>query len=335
MRGVPFLVAASLTAVSAAIVAAEDTPPAVPAKPGPPPEGLLLEARVAGRATIQPGESPEVALFLRNRSKDRTIPVVLPGDGSESGWREPHVHWTATQVLPDGTERPIEPQPLFRCGMFDPDWQKDVVKLAAGESRELRDWMPSLATMFDFQEKGRVRLTAHYVYRAGAAAKGNPIAEAAPSKGTGAMGDTPAFEMTATPVEITVERPLDVVASVKGKVRAGRAFALADVLSARVVNRDGRAVVLRPAEWSVSFEIDPRALPPQYEDVKDLAADPAEIALAADASADVYGPAARFPRQVARVTFAKAGTARVAVRLVAAGTGPRIRSAWVDLVVEE
>jgi hypothetical protein len=338
-RPIPLLATAAAVALTAGLVLAGDEPRPAEQKPGPPPAGLVLEAKVTGHAEIQPGEGPDVTLFLRNESKDRSIPVVLPGDGSESGWREPHVFWTAAQVLPDGKERAIDPMPFGRCGNYDPEWAKDVVTLAAGDSRELRDWMPLLRMIFDFQEAGKVRLVAHYVWRAGAASKGNPIADAAGKQDPGAMRDTPPFELLSKPVEITVARPLDVVAEVKGKVRAGKAFAVEDVIAAKVVNRSGKAATFRPKEWTAYSEIDVRVVPAQWTDVKDVAAPEASIALAPDGAAAVFGAGACVPRQTMMLTFAKPGTARVAVRLVAgsagAPTGPRIRSAWVDLVVEE
>src|SRR6185436_6249645 len=90
---------------------------------------LVLEARLQGPGTFEPGQPIPLDLSVRNRSAGRKHRVVKPGDGSEAGWREPHVFFTAEKERRPGEWKPLERFGLPRCGVFDRDWEKDVMDL--------------------------------------------------------------------------------------------------------------------------------------------------------------------------------------------------------------
>src|SRR4051794_23181515 len=64
---------------------------------------LKLVAQLRSKRTVDDGTDPYIELTLVNISKTFNYPVVKPGDGSEAGWRDPHVFFTAEQRLPNGT----------------------------------------------------------------------------------------------------------------------------------------------------------------------------------------------------------------------------------------
>lgn len=160
------------------------------------PKDLALTLKLTGPARIKPTESPGLGIRLVNRSKSTAHRVVLPNDGSESGWREPHVFLGATS----GGRR-IEERPIGRCGLYAENWHRDVVVLAPGQSLDLTSRYLSARVTLALPAKGKVKLVAHYVYRAG------KKLDARATKGTGPMGKTPAFELVSKPVEIELVAP--------------------------------------------------------------------------------------------------------------------------------
>jgi hypothetical protein len=75
------------------------------------------------------------ALTLTNNSKT-PVRLVVPGDGSQVGWRTPIITWRATVG-----DRAVEPLEAGRCGMMNAIQSDEVFALAPGESRTLRDWL--------------------------------------------------------------------------------------------------------------------------------------------------------------------------------------------------
>lgn len=139
---------------------------------------------------------------LANRSPDTVHRIVAPGDGSDAGWREPHVFqrgWTRD----GGSWRELKPRPVERCGMYDHCWQRSVRFLHPNEELVLfRGGGPA----FDFPP-GPARVTMCYRYSAGRAGKG-PGAK--PVEPTGLMRDLPAFDLESEPLEFTAGGPVSV-----------------------------------------------------------------------------------------------------------------------------
>jgi hypothetical protein len=160
------------------------------------PKELALVLKLTGPARIKPAENPKLEIRLVNRSKRSAHRVVLPNDGSESGWREPHVYLTATSG-----GRAVKGRPIGRCGMFAVDWHRDVVVLAPGQSVDLTSrYLPARMTLA-LPAKGKVKLVAHYDYGAGKEVNTRSV------RGTGSMGKTPAFDLVSKPIEIEMAGP--------------------------------------------------------------------------------------------------------------------------------
>ena len=68
---------------------------------------------------IESGENPWFEMSLVNGSRRYAYPVVEPGDGSEVGWRQPHIYFTATLTAPDGATTAVPAARYGRCGLFD------------------------------------------------------------------------------------------------------------------------------------------------------------------------------------------------------------------------
>lgn len=111
-------------------VAAHDVSPATPPAP------CTLKARLRD-AGVKP-DGRRFALTLRNEGAT-PVKVVLPGDGSEVGWRTPVVTWSAT--TPKG--KPVTPKEVMRCGMMNRIEASEIVTLAPGASHVIDHWLSS------------------------------------------------------------------------------------------------------------------------------------------------------------------------------------------------
>lgn len=330
------LAAAAIFAWTAVgVVRAEDMPPetkapAKPSEPGPPPAGLALRAEAAA-ATVLPGAPLYVKVVLANESK-QAIHVVRPGDGSDAGWREPLVTWTAHSVGDDGTETPIEPTPMLRCGNFAADWTNDVVSLAAGATLDISDAFGWPTNRFDLQAAGRVRLRAEYEYRGGEWTRGGKVkADGTPE--TGAMGSTAPFRVVSNPVDLEVKRPIDVVLKVRRAAKRGVAHRTEDLVEVSAVGADGASVTLKPGEWVLTFEQVPSTA--GADGWEETWKDPAKDAVAEGTSISLQGARSPVRRVSYAWTFAQAGEFRVVARLSETREfGARIRSAVAVVQVE-
>lgn len=161
-------------------------------------DGLVLEIR-APSAEVAEGDIFDLTVVLRN---DGRAPrwVVRPGDGSEKGWREPHVWFTADRLSPEGVWEALPRQETGRCGFYDPDWEKDALALAPGERLEMKDWLLDPHYVYRFAP-GRYRVRAHYAYQGGAVKGHLPSPPA-----RRVMRDVPPFEVVSAPFEVTVTR---------------------------------------------------------------------------------------------------------------------------------
>src|SRR5262245_3541937 len=158
-----------------------------------PARDLQLVAELKWGETLRPGTDPWVELTLVNTSQTITYPVVRPGDGSEVGWRDPHVFFTAELLGPDDRWTPVPKADSFICGSFAWDWPKDVIDLKPGEKLEVNRSGPHL----EFQKPGKVHLVGHYAYRATSGKRGEPR----PEDQRGRMKGVPLFHVVSNPVE--------------------------------------------------------------------------------------------------------------------------------------
>ncbi|MCY2929443.1 MAG: HEAT repeat domain-containing protein [Planctomycetota bacterium] len=214
------------------------TPPSGAAGDG---EGLRLQAVLAAGAPVEflPGQAIPFEVQLVNASRTREHTVVKPGDGSESGWREPYVYYTAERFAAEGRWTPLAPAPTGRCGLFDSQWQKDVVTLKPGESLAIKEWLQRPSSVFEFQQAGRYRIRVHYAYRGGQAHKG---AASRPAEDLGGMKGVEPFEVVSDPTEIVVQRPLNVTLKVRGNLVANQPARLSDLLAIAVSNDSDKPI---------------------------------------------------------------------------------------------
>jgi hypothetical protein len=158
-----------------------------------------LELKLSGPRTLKAGEHPQLSAQLKNVSRSRAHHIVLPSDGSDAGWRDPVISFTAFIDEGDGCWKPLERAQVFRCGLFDVDWEDYVVKLAAGSKRVIDPlWgFPS------FQwRKGTVKLFLHYAWTGGAASKG--ATQSVDPSSLGAMAREKPYELVSNAIELEV-----------------------------------------------------------------------------------------------------------------------------------
>lgn len=194
---------------------------------------LRLQVELAEPKTLLVG-SPRwmAATTLINTSKTASHRVVKPGDGSEVGWREPYIYWTATIDRGDGKPMPVPQIRYRRCGLFAWDWPKDVILLKPGDKLELSTW-----PMLEFQQTGRVSLQAHYAYRGGKLG----WSDSEPEK-LGLMATVPPFEIISAPLVFDVVRPLDVRVKVKRSLIVDVETHLSDLLEITLVNQSSKPI---------------------------------------------------------------------------------------------
>ena len=285
---------------------------------------LQLRVKRLGARVVGPQEPIKLQIELVNRSRTRSHHVVKPGDGSEMGWREPRVYYTAEVREADGSWTELPRRTMARCGLFDPDWRKDVVELEPGRSIPIKDWLPPPERAVELQRPGEVRLFVHYRYSQGRAAKGGPPKV---TPGTGRMGDTPGFHLVSSPVTIRVVRPLDLVLkAIKPRLAAGWSHRLSKILTVTVTNRSKKPVAVTSGADELRFELEGNhGRAPRI----DTSSKPAPISLRPGQTASLLG-AGRLDGQW---SYPEAGKLRV--RVVYTPSSPaahgEIASGWVEL----
>jgi hypothetical protein len=100
---------------------------------------LLIAAK---GASLTLGQQPQITATITNKG---SVPVtlVLPGDGSESGWRTPLVGFSSIKIDKDKPKHPAT-VPLYRggwCGNVNALKSNEVFTLAPGKSKDLSDWL--------------------------------------------------------------------------------------------------------------------------------------------------------------------------------------------------
>jgi hypothetical protein len=157
---------------------------------------LVLEVTRKNNEGYDDNRDPRFQVWLVNRSKTTSYPIVLSNDGSESGWREPTIGWTA-EMKTSGTWQAVPKVRVLRCGLYAQDWTTDVKTIAPGERIEL-PWF-ALWGMGEVGDATHVRFVAHYAYGEHARDKSKvpPILHAMPE-----------YAIASTPFEIEVKRPL-------------------------------------------------------------------------------------------------------------------------------
>jgi hypothetical protein len=305
-----------LVILAAGCAAGEDAPTA-----NRPSHGLTLRVRMLSPRLVMAGHVPTFEVTLANDSTTESFRVVKPGDGSELGWREPHVHWTGTIDRGDGRPVPLPVPNLGRCKLFDTDWDKDFLRLDPGDELTL-DYEPLL----DFQMAGTVRLQARYDYDAGHG----------PNSRTGwkppyplNMGGVEPFSVVSETVEFEIYRPLDLTFRAKSAAKVGRASKLDDLFELRLVNRSGKPFGFEAGSGGlIVFEVD-REFHGSKPDWFDC---PEKV----EEAGPLRPGAARSLLNGKEWTPDESGTARMRAALIAVRNESQfvLKSDWIDVRIE-
>jgi len=209
---------------------------------------LVLTLRRKSTEPFEVSRDPKFEVVLANRSHETAYPIVLSNDGSESGWREPHVWYTVERKLPSGTWEAAPTLPAARCGLYARDWEKDVQTLGPGASIVL-PWF-TFYQHWDMEEATHVRVVAHYAY--GDHAK--DLRKVPP-----ALHAIPAYELASQPMELPIHAPVALELRLKGKLpgSAGEE-ALAPLVDVVAVNHSKTAQPIATADsgGSLSLEVE-------------------------------------------------------------------------------
>jgi hypothetical protein len=157
------------------------------ADPNPPADvRATLDLKVAA-PVIRVGETPKISVELTNKGT-APITIVLPGDGSECGWRTPILTWTPAIKMGG------------RCGNINPLQSNEVVTLLPGKSVVLGAWVaaPALAT------PGKHKLTLTYENKPGLAWKGLALGKHDPAAMAKVKASTP-LKVVSNTVEVEVQ----------------------------------------------------------------------------------------------------------------------------------
>lgn len=135
-----------------------------------------LDLHIAARETsLTLGEQPSIRATITNRGS-APVTLVLPGDGSESGWRTPLVGFSSINVGRGGKPRHPTEVPLYhggRCGNINSLKSDEVFSLAPGESKALGDWIGSP----QLTEPGTYRVVFYYANDPGLKWQGIPLGQ--------------------------------------------------------------------------------------------------------------------------------------------------------------
>jgi hypothetical protein len=205
---------------------------------------LTLTLRQPKAAPLEREQDPHLEVVLANRSTDRTYPVVLSSDGSEAGWREPHVWYTVERRVAGGRWEAAPQEPLLRCGNYDEDWAKDLVQLAPGKELTL-PWF-RFYDQWDLDGASALRVVAHYAY--GDHAK--DVRKVPP-----ALHTMPAYALASNALELPLDEPLVLELRVKGPLpSAGQPFGSSVEVIA--VNRSDHALPFATTDTGATLSLD-------------------------------------------------------------------------------
>ena len=122
---------------------------------------LELVATLTSPAKFECGLKPEFKLQVANRSKTGTHRIIKPGDGSEVGWRSPHVYATAERLNEKNEWVSFKSVVDYgRCGNYDTTLVP--LDLKPDEKFEIKDWIPSTCINHEFNKAGKYRVRWHY-----------------------------------------------------------------------------------------------------------------------------------------------------------------------------
>ena len=229
---------------------------------------------VAERLTpeeMKAGRTVKFGLSIKNRSVSHSCRLFVPGDGSQVGWRPPHVYATVEYQNRRGQWETVEPfQTYARCGMFDWEWRDDFVELEPGQSFKIKDWVSSDCSGQLFSRPGNYRIQWHYDFNPTKFGKGHAATEPSEKDLQQNVNELKAFKLTSKPQLIKVAGVLKLsakflrqVQSTPSKTNGYVNYDLASLLRIHAVNISGDELKLTPpsvhGDSRVYLEIRPEA----------------------------------------------------------------------------
>jgi hypothetical protein len=178
----------ALAVVAGCIAAVDEPEPRESGETAAKEHALRIDLRVKN-PVIKPGADPEIQAFLVNDGNQAET-VVLPGDGSDCGWRTPVVCW-----------QPERSGVVGRCGNINSLKPAEVVQLEPGKRIELDGWLgrPSLA------EVGKHRVSVELDHQPNLEWRGLPLGQHDAAAMARIRASRP-FKATSNVVEIEVRR---------------------------------------------------------------------------------------------------------------------------------
>jgi hypothetical protein len=132
-----------------------------------------LDLRLTAKeASVILGQQPQITATITNKG-DAPVTLVLPGDGSESGWRTPLVGFSSVKVAKDKPKHPAT-VPLYRggrCGNVNALKGSEVFTLGPEKSQDLQEWIGSP----QFTEPGSYSVVFYYSNDPGLKWRGVPL----------------------------------------------------------------------------------------------------------------------------------------------------------------
>lgn len=122
---------------------------------------------------LRMGERPTVKITITSKH-GKSVTLVEPGDGSESGWRTPIVGWSVVRVKVAGRAKHPADLPVakvFRCGNINRLKRNEVLVLEPNGSKHLGEWAGSPA----FPGPGTYSVVFYYSNEPDLAWKGIPL----------------------------------------------------------------------------------------------------------------------------------------------------------------
>jgi hypothetical protein len=154
-----------------------------------------------------------IRLYLTNESKMGKYKIIIPGDGSESAWREPYIYFTADFKKENGKWKQLEKLGSLRCGNFDAEWQKDTMTINPAQKIQIYQMASeNIIRFFNIPSNGTIRLTAHYDYQQGQHSKkhANEIPEdykeVLEQENSENIKSIPSFLLTSDTIEIKIKK---------------------------------------------------------------------------------------------------------------------------------
>ena len=127
---------------------------------------------VRAETAIKRGDQLKVEATLTNNGASPVV-LVLPGDGSLSGWRTPIIHWS---FVADDAPQPQPEQFLATdrfCGNINALRQSEVFTLLPSGTRVLNEWINPVVDL----APGPYRMKMHYINEPRRKISGIPLGE--------------------------------------------------------------------------------------------------------------------------------------------------------------